>query len=73
MKDAMTEVRDYLAKSAQYRDCVTTLIDKSADSAAENTVRAARALIEESLETDELLGELFNQQVRIYKAANPDD
>ncbi|MBN1380014.1 MAG: hypothetical protein JXA04_12355 [Gammaproteobacteria bacterium] len=73
MKDAMVAVRDFLAANAQYRACVIALVDKSTESASENTIKAARRLIEESLETEELLGELFNQQVRIYKSINPDD
>jgi hypothetical protein len=72
MKEAMTKVRDYLAANAEYRDCVGKLIMKSSGTASENTLNAAKRLIDETLETDELLGDLFNQQVRIYKSANPD-
>jgi hypothetical protein len=70
MTDAMHIVRDYLAANATYRECVAKLMQKDADTASEATLKAAQALIEETIETDELVGDLFNQQVRIHKSSN---
>lgn len=70
MTDAMHKVRDYLAANASYRECVVKLMQKGADTASEATLKAAQRLIDETIETDELVGDLFNQQVRIHKSSN---
>ncbi len=71
MKEALTEVREYLNANATFRECIGTLLEASKDSSSDNLRKAAERLITETMETDELLGELFNQQVRIYKSINP--
>ena len=73
MTEAMAEVREYLGYSAGFRECVEKLLLKQGDDAPEKVKKAALNLIQESLETDELLGSLFNQQVRVFKSLNPPD
>lgn len=73
MKEAMTEIRDYLSANAAFRECAGAVLKKGTDSLPENTKAVIKRTIEESVETDELLADLFNQQVRIFKAANPED
>ena len=73
MKDAMLEIREYLAANSAYRECVNKLLTAGGDEVSENTRKAALNLINETLETDQLLGDLFNQQVRIHKSTNSED
>lgn len=67
----MTEVREYLDANSAFRECIRKLLKKSNESTSEAVLQAAMRLIEETQETDELLGDLFNQQVRVYKSVNP--
>lgn len=73
MKEAMSQIQDFLAAGSAYRECVNKLLEAGGDEVSENTRKAARYLIDESLETDELLGDLFNQQVRLFKSLNSED
>jgi hypothetical protein len=72
MKEAMKAVREYLAKSTEFRGCVSALLHQEDEKSSESVKKAAVYMIQETLETEELLADLFNQQIRIYKQINPD-
>ncbi len=71
MVEAMETVKSYQQKNNAYRECLTQHMEKLGDEATEQGKAAVESAIAESIDTEELVADTFNTQLRLFKTQNP--
>lgn len=68
MRDALEAVKDFIAAGVAYRECLDKEFADVKDKLSDHTRAVLEEAYQDSMETEDLVADTFNTQLRIFKS-----